>query len=160
AVALCERGDWGSGHAALLLALAGDERDAARFGDWLAGSAHPALLHAAGYYGLTDTLPRLMQHLTHEAPESRAAAADALTRITGARLLESAEVPLYSEDDKPFVDDPDAKISVERVSEDPVAWSRWWSEQRKRFAAGARYRAGEPFSALHPYRDLDSGPAL
>ena len=160
AVALCERGEFDSGRAALMLALGGDERDAARFGDWLAGSAHPALLRATGYYGLTDTLPRLVQSLTHEVPDSRAAAAEALTRITGARLLQTVEVPLYSEEDKPYVDDPEAKISVERVSEDAAAWSQWWSEHRKRFTAGMRYRAGEPLRALHPYRDLDSGPAL
>lgn len=160
AVALCERGEFGFADAALSVAISGDEHDTARMLSWLAQSADPHLLRAAGYFGLADSVPLLVERLSAEQDEVRAAAAEALARITAAPLRETTQIALYEAEDKPFVDNPDATIEVERVAQSPAAWARFWEQHCADYLRGHRYRGGAVFDAHAVFETLDRGSAL
>ena len=85
-------------------------------------------------------------------------AALALDLITGAGLYEEAAVEPEPEeapeeeaeaapvDLEEALEEPEPPTMVERVSQDVERWTLWWNQNRERFAAGVRYRYGEPVS--------------
>jgi HEAT repeat protein len=159
AIDLCREGRFAYAGAALILALFGEERDVDLFRAWLTPDCGSALVRAVGYFGAADLVPSLVNLLGSPHEGTRRAAAEALVCITGGALTETAEVPLYDDDEKPFVDDPDATTEVIRASTDRAAWLTWWSDHRGSFAAGHRYRGGQLHGAPAVFQVLD-GPAL
>ncbi|MBI4700859.1 MAG: hypothetical protein HY744_06800 [Deltaproteobacteria bacterium] len=163
--------------AALPLAVGGDERDAA---DLLARTRHQpraGLVAALGWAGLPEAVPLLVELLGHRDPELQLGAAEALDRLTGARLYEQVEVPPEQievpevpepglGEPKPprlarLVSDPrdlpadGANDTVVRPSSDPAIWLAWWRENEERFARDARYRRGRPYSPLVSLWEMD-----
>lgn len=166
--------------AALLLAIAGDARDA----DTLlsAAIAKPArpLVTAVGWAGAADHVVSLMNFLEHDDKTVKLAAAYALERITGAGLWEEAEVPA-EEIDIPEPPDPDIgepkPIKLARMVSDPrdlpsepspdvvqqpttsvERWRAFWIEKSGLFKQGFRYRRGHAYTPLVSLQELDSGP--
>ena len=166
--------------AALLLAIAGDARDA----DTLlsAAIAKPArpLVTAVGWAGAADHVVSLMNFLEHDDKTVKLAAAYALERITGAGLWEEAEVPA-EEIDVPEPPDPDIgepkPVKLARMVSDPrdlpsepspdvvqqpttsvERWRAFWIEKSGLFKQGFRYRRGHAYTPLVSLQELDSGP--
>lgn len=166
--------------AALLLAIAGDERDAREIVDRMVLAPRPGLVAAVGWSGAGWALDRLVDLLEHGDEECRAAAGEALARITGAWLIEEVEVPAeeihiqepampdVGEPRKPklaqIVSDPrdlpppPAAEKVERASTDPARWRAWLREHEADFGATGRYRRGKPYTPLMSLQELDAWP--
>jgi hypothetical protein len=159
ALALCEAGRFAWADAALHLALAGEEHDLERFVAWLGAVPEPALLRAAGHFGASDLVAPLIACLGRAEPGVAEAAARALARILGDAPRETRTVPLYEDDEKEFVDDPDATREEEGPALTPAAWTAVWEAKQKTLSLGERYCAGAPYSAAALLRLLDEGPA-
>jgi hypothetical protein len=166
--------------AALLLAIAGDARDAdALLNAAVAKPARP-LVTATGWAGACDHVVPLMNFLEHDDKTVKLAAAYALERITGAGLWEQAEIAA-EEIDVPEPPDPDIgepkPIKLARLVSDPRdlpgepspdviqqpttsvdRWRAWWTEKNGLFKQGFRYRRGHPYTPLVSLQELDSGP--
>lgn len=164
--------------AARLLAIAGSTQDAGELLSRALATQTPELVDAVGWAGSSDAIPPLIDLLGSDklAP----VVAEALERITGARLMEETLVP--PEDlEAPDVPEPEtgepptppltqlagdprdppdngSPDKVQRPSTDRRRWRAWWDGARDRFAAGSRYRRGSPYSALVSWNELDRGP--
>jgi hypothetical protein len=165
--------------AAMLLAIAGDQEDARRVSRYALASPTPALVTAAGWAGGAWSVGPLVELLASEDDEVKGAAAGALERITGAGIVEKAEV----DDDEIFVDEPPepdvgepraqkvarligdprdpppepARETIERPSTDPARWRAWWIEKGAAWDPNARYRRGQPYTPLVSLAELDGG---
>ncbi|MCA8952463.1 MAG: hypothetical protein KDE27_23330, partial [Planctomycetes bacterium] len=104
-----------------------------------------AALDAVGALGDVGFVPLLLQAL---ASEAASAAASALRRITGADLREEADVA--------DPDDPEAAVRVERISQDPAVWTRWWQDHGERMAASHRHRFGLRYGATAIAAELEA----
>ncbi len=167
--------------AALLLAIAGEARDA----DVLlsAAIAKPArpLITAVGWAGAADAVVSLINFLELEDVTVKLSAAYALERITGAGLWESNAVPI-EEIVVPEPPDPDigeapplklakmvsdprdlpAEPSPEVIEQPTTSVERWrayWIEKGPMFKSGLRYRRGFPYTPLVSLQELDTGKA-
>jgi hypothetical protein len=164
---------------AIPLALVGSANDAQRLFDLAKAKPTEPLLLALGWAGAGETIPFLMSVLGQKKMELRVAAANALDRITGARLYEAIEVPpektVVEEPPTPSVDlggakppslakqvsDPRDEPSegaadvLELPTVDLPTWQRFWSERRDSFKSGTRYRRGHPYTPLVSWWELD-----
>jgi hypothetical protein len=171
------RGPLGA-RAAVLLAIGGDDRDAAALLERLRAAPSPALAAAAGWSGSPEAVPALIDLLEHKDPAVQLAAASALDRITGARLYEEVEVepeaievPDVAEPEavevKPpplarAVSDPrdlpseGANDKVLRPTLRPDAWRAHWADRLPEIRPGARYRRGHPYTPAVSLWELDT----
>jgi uncharacterized protein (TIGR02270 family) len=99
-------------------------------------------------------------------------AATALNLITGAEIYEEAFIPEEIDEDELFEEElekykeegelptkPDGEpfgITIERLSQNPEDWYRWWAENRSRFEDNIRYRNGKPYSPACLLENLES----
>ncbi len=178
--------------ALIALAIAGDESDAAWLLDRARERPTPAAIAALGWAGSIGAIPWLIDRLeAHEAgaveargapdAEGRDAAARALDRLLGARLVDRVEV-MPEALDKLDVHDPDPKPSpvrrslvemleeprdpapagssetLEVTSTDPARWRAYWTERRSAFDARLRWRRGKPHCASVVLEELDRLP--
>jgi hypothetical protein len=167
--------------AAVLLAVAGDDRDAAALLDRLRSEPSPALASAVGWAGAPDGVPALIDLLAHNDPAVQLAAAYALDRITGARLYEDVEVEPEAievpEIEEPDVGEPEpqrlaralsdprdlpsdgANETLTRPTLRPEAWRAHWDERLPDIPPFARYRRGHPYTPAVSLWELDAWPA-
>jgi HEAT repeat protein len=107
---------------------------------------------ALGLLGDPAAVPALLKNLRDEPLAERAAMG--LHLITGADLFESVDVPIEEAsepDDDEDAGEPGsvaqpATVPRQRPIQDPAIWNAWWEDNRRGFAEGTRYRAGEPAS--------------
>lgn len=166
--------------AALLLAIAGDARDAEAILNAAIAKPSRPLVTAAGWAGASDHIVSIMNFLEHDDKTVKLAAAYALERITGAGLWDNAEI-MAEEIDVPEPPEPDVgeqkplKLArvvsdprdlpsepspdiVQQPTTDPNRWRAWWIEKNGLFKQGFRYRRGHAYTPLVSLQDLDSGP--
>jgi hypothetical protein len=158
AVSACDAGRFGFANAAIILGLCGDERDSARFEGWLDKHSDPGLFAGIGYFGLADLIPKLIDKLDSKNADAKLSAAEALQRITGAGLTEEVTLPVYDDEEKVFVDNPDATMTTARPAQTRDGWRSWIRARPGAFVPGQRYRHGHPFEPHVALRALDQGP--
>ncbi|NOJ81836.1 TIGR02270 family protein [Myxococcus xanthus] len=152
--------------AMVLLALGGDEAEAARLVDLLESAELRAhALWALGFSGQVVAMEACVKHLA--VPDVARLAGEALSAMTGLRLesayalppgerLEDAPVPPEEQES------PDADLTPR--PEDDLPWpdvaavKDWWAQNRARFAKGTRYLQGQPFSGPVLVEALGSSP--
>jgi hypothetical protein len=166
--------------AAVALAIAGDDRDAARLLAALRDAPTSALVGAVGWAGQPEAVPALMDLLGHEDPVVQLDAAFALDRITGARLYDEVELP-PDVIAVPDVEDPDVgepkPAPLARLVSDPrdrpsegsndVAtqptvradrWRAYWNEKGADYKPGVKVRRGSPYTPAISLWELDAWP--
>jgi hypothetical protein len=168
----------GADAAAMLLAIAGGERDAWELVSRMKADPRRGFVEAVGWSGAAWALDALVDLLEHEDEAIGAAAGAALERITGAGLLEEVDVPdeeiLVPDPPVPTVGDsraqktapkpadprdlppPPAAERIERPSTNPARWRAFLRERE--FDERARYRRGQPFTPLVVLGELDAMP--
>ncbi|NMO18766.1 hypothetical protein HPC49_13985 [Pyxidicoccus fallax] len=136
-----------------LLALAGDAQD---FGTLSRLCPQPGMtvtvLEALGILGAPASVPLLLEHLSHDEAGVRAAAAEALTLMTGAGLVERVRVP--DEDAGDAEAEEDTGREVTQASTDAAAWDGWWEAHRTRLEGASRLRLGQPYSPRSSLEEL------
>ncbi|MEX1362114.1 MAG: hypothetical protein AB1Z98_03260 [Nannocystaceae bacterium] len=99
---------------------------------------------AAGLFGDPVVVAPLLGMLGGSHSE---AVVEALYLVTGAALFETVLEPVVEVDAmEPLPNgepDPRDHVEVQRLSQDPEAWTQWWSEHASAFTAGRRYRLGQ-----------------
>jgi hypothetical protein len=166
--------------AALPLAIAGNERDAAHLIDMLRASPTPSLVTAVGWAGSPDAVPLLIDLLGHDDPVIQLGAAYALDRLTGARLYDTVELPPEALD-IPDVEEPDVGEprgpSLSRLVSDPRdrpsegsgdtatqptikadRWRAYWLDRGPSYRLTAKYRRGSPYTPTVSLWELDAWP--
>lgn len=168
----------GADTAAMLLALAGGEREARLLEDRARIAPSVGLSTALGWAGAASSVELLIEQL-EGGDEIRLAAAWALERITGAGLWEEAaaseEEILVADPPQPDVGEPKAPrlarlVSdprdappdpapemLEQPSTDPARWQAYWSEAGRNYEGPARYRRGAAYTPLVSLTELDQG---
>lgn len=164
--------------AAIHLALVGDAEDAARLHARAQRAPSPALVAAVGWAGAPEHVPTLIGLLRLRDEAIVLAAATALDRLTGARLLETVDVPPESiaveDPPEPEVGEPPrlaratsdprdlpaegSPDTVTRPTTSPDRWSAFWSEAAERHRPGLRYRRGHPYWPAVSLWELDGWP--
>jgi hypothetical protein len=165
--------------AAVELALVGDDHDADRLLERARSAPTEALVTALGWAGASECVPTLIALLGQGEPALGVAAAYALDRLTGARLLESVTVEpeTIAVDEPPEPDVGEPRPSLARQVSDPRdlpsdgspdtitrpatradRWAAWWAEHGKDFRAGVRYRRGHPYWPAVSLWELDGWP--
>jgi hypothetical protein len=166
--------------AAVPLAIAGDERDAAFLLDRLRNGPTPSLVNAVGWAGTVEAIVPLMELLEHEDPVIQLSAAYALDRVTGARLYEEVELPpeelslpdlpepeLGEPKPKPLaqlVSDPrdrpsdGASDTVSRPTVRVDRWRAYWNEKGGDYRLALKYRRGSPYAPTLSLWELDAWP--
>jgi hypothetical protein len=155
-----------SADAGILLAQNSGRSGANKILEWVRPRPTAAGAEALGWTGLVEAVPVLIGALASPDEPIQAACAEALERITGARLLEEVEiqperimdpdVPDPVPDDKPPLarqvssprDQPEAGSPdrIERITRDPQRWRAWWAQNGGNFERNQRYRRGYPWS--------------
>ncbi len=166
--------------AALPLAIAGNERDAAHLIDMLRASPTPSLVTAVGWAGSPDAVPLLIDLLGHDDPVIQLGAAYALDRLTGARLYDTVELPPEALD-IPDVEEPDVGEprgpALSRLVSDPRdrpsegsadtatqptikadRWRAYWLDRGPSYRLTAKYRRGSPYTPTVSLWELDAWP--
>ncbi|QRK11093.1 HEAT repeat domain-containing protein [Archangium violaceum] len=126
-----------------LLGLAGEAQD---FGllRQLCGRLESMVgsLEALGMLGVPTAVPLLLDHLGHEKPAVKNAAAKALSLMTGAGLTETVQIP----DEWSREGDEAEFQQVVQPSTDSSSWRAWWNAHRARLEGASRLRLGQPYS--------------
>lgn|GEM_PF-921058 len=155
-----------SAEAGILLAQNSGRAGANKILEWVRPRPTAAGATALGWTGLVEAVPVLIGALNSSDEPVQAASAEALERITGARLLEEVEieperimdpdVPDPVPDDQPSLaqavsparDQPasGSPDRIERITRDPQRWRAWWLENGANFERSLRYRRGYPWS--------------
>jgi hypothetical protein len=165
--------------AAVMLALAGDGKDAQRILEAATRAPTPWTVQAVGWAGAAASIPGLMGFLEGDDERIKLAAAYALERITGAGLWEDTEIEpeeiLAPEVPEPDVGEPKAPPLAKMISDprdlpgapapesvmQPTTrierWKHFWQEKGDRFDAKGRYRRGQPYTPMVSLQDLDVG---
>ena len=140
------------GDAAYLCVLCGGY-DEARL---LAQSPCAAVFGAFGWYGRADSVPFLIKGLDEGDDDSKAEAAAALHRITGAGLTDDAPMPDYTGDPEaaPFLDPYREPTVASELSGDPEVWRAYFERYGRAAKSERRYRYGRPFVAAHDLWEL------
>lgn len=168
--------------AAIPLAIVADAQDAAELLRRAEEKPTESLLLALGWAGAADCVPFLIKQVAGKKKELKIAAANALDRISGARLYEEmaidpekieVEDPPTPEIDlggpkppKPLplaqkISDPrdlpgkGAPDALELPTTNASRWQHWWNERRDSFRSGSRYRRGHPYTPLVSWWELD-----
>jgi hypothetical protein len=139
-------------------------------------TGEPTLVEALGWLGSLTSVPALIRWLDESDEAVVAAAASALSRITGQRPLVAVEVaperieaPAVAEaaGDKPTRRRlPDPRDKGDAGSPDHVptlvtnrrVWEALWQKQAPSLTPGVRYRRGVPHNALVVWNELSEGP--
>jgi hypothetical protein len=114
----------------------------------------PVSLRALGWYGDVTFIPFLLGRLRDGEDDAKAAALDALERITGASIVDASIVPEYERSDEPFVR---ARRDYEPpgiLDATPQAWSDWWKRWRSGAEPENRYRWGHAYTLRDTFREL------
>lgn len=168
--------------AAIPLAIVADATDAAELLRRATEKPTEPLLLALGWAGAADCIPFLIQQVGGKKKELKIAAANALDRISGARLYEEMSIdPEKIEVEDPPTPDVDlggpkppkplplAKVvsdprdlpgegapdALELPTTDVRRWQAWWKEVRENYRNGTRYRRGHPYTPLVSWWELD-----
>ncbi|MGZ3419348.1 MAG: hypothetical protein ACXVEE_15860 [Polyangiales bacterium] len=165
--------------AAIPLAIVASSNSARRLLERAKAKPTELLLLALGWAGLGEAIPFLISVVGGKKKELRIAAANALDRITGARLYEAMELPPekteVEEPPEPSIDLGGPKLpSLSRQVSDPrdlpgegapdvlelpttdlATWQYFWRERKDSFRAGTRYRRGHPYTPLVSWWELD-----
>ncbi len=110
--------------ACLILGLSGVQADFEVLERLVRKAPSPMAARAAGCFGDIRIIPRLIELLGEDT--LKAPAAEALYRITGARLAQEQS----------------GLGSV--FATDPAVWTSWWDANRSRLSTDLRYRLGRP----------------
>lgn len=179
AVLLHELQSKDSAEAGILLAQNSGRSGANKLLEWVRPRPTAAGAQALGWTGLVDAVAILIGALASDDELIQAASAEALERITGARLLEEVEIPperimdpdvpdpvpeegpslaqkVSSPRDQPEAGSPDR---IERISRDPQRWRAWWAQNGGNFERNQRYRRGYPWSPHIVWTELGSAIA-
>ena len=140
--------------AARWLALAGNPDDTAAIAEVARVLPSPALVRAIGRHGDVRSIDALIRWLEADEPIAEAAA-EALDRITGAPLVEKAEVA-WSAGAEPGA----ATRVVARPSRDPALWSQWRDRFAARLDPKTKWRHGKPFAVSAIVDELASAATL
>lgn len=155
-----------SAEAGILLAQNSGRSGADKLLEWVRPRPTAAGAEALGWTGLVEAVPTLIAALGSADEPIQAACAEALERITGARLLEEVEIEperimdpdvpdpvpeqgpslaqrVSSPRDQPEAGSPDR---VQRITRDPQRWRAWWAQNGGNFQRAQRYRRGYPWS--------------
>lgn len=163
-----------SAQAGILLAQNSGRSGANQILEWVRPRPTAAGAEALGWTGLVDAVPVLIGALASADEPLQAASAEALERITGARLLEEVEiepervldpdVPDPVPDDQPTLaqkvssprDQPEAGSPdrIQRITRDPQRWRAWWTQNGGNFERNQRYRRGYLWSAQIVWTEL------
>ncbi|HEX8699677.1 MAG TPA: hypothetical protein VF815_12615 [Myxococcaceae bacterium] len=160
--ALTEEGRGGFADAALFLAVSADASGAEALRAALKAGADPTVLRALGWFGSVEFVDTLLEHLAGEVPEAKAAALEALQRLTGASLTKERPRPVYAPEHRPFLSPFQPPSPVLELTDDAALWSAWWAEHGRGAKADTRYRFGHlwsPRSTLWELEFQDSLPA-
>lgn len=164
----CREGRTGSGR---LAGIAAEHSDARRFLEWLVASPNLELVDAVGWAGDPECLPYLIELLRHKDKSMVFAAAAALERITGARLVDwfeiSAEAAMENDlsvtgqteragdgDDR----DPEEEGTPDQIelpSIDPERWRAHVKAYAQSLVPGVRTRRGHPYTHMVSFFELD-----
>lgn len=168
----------GSDAAAMLLALAGNEREARLLEERARTTPSVGVVTALGWAGAASSVELLIEQLDG-GDEIRLAAAWALERVTGAGLWEEA---VASEEEIGVADPPEPNVGerkapklsalvsdprdappepspdlVQQPSTDPARWRAYWGDARRALDETARYRRGLAYTPLVVLSELDQG---
>ncbi len=167
-------------HAALLLALVGDEHDGAELLRRAVAEPSSGRVTAVGWAGDSGAIGPLCELLEHEDELVAETAAYALDRITGANLIEEAEVEpeeiMVEEPPEPDLGEPKqvrlvrlvsdqrdeppepSPEIVERPTTDVSRWNEWLEAHAADFdgfAPGRRFRRGKAYTPEVSLWELD-----
>jgi len=160
--------------AGILLAQNSGRAGANKILEWVRPRPTAAGAEALGWTGLVEAVPVLIAALASPDEPIQAASAEALERITGARLLEEVEIPPEQimdpdvpdpvPDDKPSLarqvsparDQPESGSPdrIERITRDPQRWRAWWAQNGGNFERDQRYRRGYAWSPQIVWTEL------
>lgn len=166
--------------AAIPLAIIADAQDAATLLQQAEEKPTELLLLALGWAGAADCIPFLIKQVGGKKKELKIAAANALDRISGARLYEEMDIaPEKIEVEDPPAPDIDlggpkpkpplakqvsdprdlpgegAPDAIELPTTDVRRWQEWWKEVGENYRKGTRYRRGNPYTPLISWWELD-----
>lgn len=164
--------------ALLHLAIVAGDDDARWIVARAAESRSEAAIEAAGWAGHVDAVPMLLSVLEGGEDDPKLAAAAALERLLGAKLVETIEVTPEEIDDTVVVDpDPNAKPprkplaelvsdprflppqgakeKIEAPSIDPEKWRAHWAEHGSKLDPKHRIRRGQPYSTSVSLYEID-----
>jgi hypothetical protein len=148
--------------AALLLALAAEQRDAEYLLEHAAIEPTPGMLTALGFGGLVGSVPLLIGLLAVDDFALKLAAARALTRITGWELVEPVELPAEMVAGEPDATSAGGQRLADEIDDrrDPAPagspdtvelptmrrepWQEHWAYHGGSFDPSLRYRRGRP----------------
>jgi hypothetical protein len=165
-------------HRAHLLALCGDQDDAARLLDAARNTPSTAFIDAVGWAGAVAAVGPLIEVLESAADDDvKLSAAYALERITGAGLYIDTEIEpedvIVDEPPTPDVGEP-PELRLKVLTSDPrdlppepetetvllpttsgATWRSWYAEHAADWPPAARYRRGQPYSPNVVLAELD-----
>jgi hypothetical protein len=115
----------------------------------------PEHIQAAGILGNVRLVPDLIRTLQLDDVQAKAAAAEALSLITGAALTENIQT--IEETDLLDGEVEERKREVKTVSRSFGRWLDWWRQNGVRFDANRRWRRGRTFSPGVCIEELKDG---
>ncbi len=167
-------------HRAHLLALVGDQNDAAKLLEAAKAAPSTALVDAVGWAGAVASIGPLIELVeTASDDDIKLSAAFALERITGAGLYFDTEIEpedvIVDEPPTPDVGEP-PELRLKVLTSDPrdlppepetetvllpttngAIWRRWYGEHAAEWPLTSRYRRGQPYSPQVVLAELDRG---
>jgi hypothetical protein len=152
------RGDFAE--AAMFVAIAGGPEARQVLEDEIASDGSPTALRALGWYGDVTFVPFLLGRLRHGDDGAKAAALDALERLTGASILDAKIVPEYRKKDRPFVRERRDYELPGILDGTPDAWEAWWKAHGRSADPKVRYRWGHAWSPRDNRWELEHGEFL
>jgi hypothetical protein len=152
------RGDFAE--AAMFVAITGGPEARRVLEDEIASDGSPTALRALGWYGDVTFVPFLLGRLRHGDDGAKAAALDALERLTGASILDAKIVHEYRRKDRPFVRERRDYELPGILDGTPDAWEAWWKAHGRGADPKVRYRWGHPWSLRDNQWELEHGAFL
>ncbi|GAB5549092.1 MAG: hypothetical protein SangKO_088520 [Sandaracinaceae bacterium] len=153
AVELTQAQDGAWADAVMFVAIGGGDEALPVLEDDIASAGSPTALRALGWYGHPRFVPFLLGRLTHGDEASKAAALDALERITGASIVDAALVVEPEPGQEPFRGRaPESYAPPGLLDGTPEAWAEWW--ERWKPDQPGRFRWGAPRSTRSTAHEL------
>ena len=160
AVEIVNSGSGDFAEAAMFVAIAGGPEARQVLEDEIASDGSPTALRALGWYGDVTFVPFLLGRLRHGDDGAKAAALDALERLTGASIIDAKIVPEYRRKDLPFVRERRDYELPGILDGTPDAWEAWWKTHGRRADPKVRYRWGHAWSPRDNRWELEHGEFL
>lgn len=160
AVEIVQSGSGDFAEAAMFVAIAGGPEARLVLEDEIASDGSATSLRALGWYGDVTFIPFLLGRLRHGDDGAKAAALDALERLTGASIVDAAIVPEYRKNDLPFARERRDYELPGILDGTPDAWEAWWKAHGRRADPKVRYRWGQPWSLRDNQWELEHGDFL